>query len=229
MSGIAFIGDLQAEYENLDLCQKVIEQVRDYTLEHQTDAVVFLGDIKEKYNPIDVRVLNFALWAVDQFISHKIPVLVLLGNHDRVGLYADTENWLPALAKAGARVFDTPGIVSLERFRLFMLPYMHSTEKLKRSAGVLAYKASTMPSKDSKANVLCFHAGLAEASYTDFYKSQDKFSVDELMPQCYRYVIGGHIHLHQTVKYPHVMYAGSLFATDWGEANQEKGFLYLGD
>lgn len=224
MAGIVFVGDLQLEFENLDIAEQALLQVSRFGKSKQAEAVVFLGDLKERYNPVDVRVLNFMLWTVEKFHSSGLRVYIILGNHDRVGLYSEKENWLPAMAKAGAKVFDSPGLVTMGRYALFMLPYRAQPRKVREAVANLVLLKRRV---GERVKVLCFHLGLKEARYTDFFQSTDKLSVEDLRPQEWDYLVGGHIHFHQQVKYEKVQYAGSMFATDWGEANQEKGFLYL--
>src|SRR5438046_2728030 len=113
MSGIAFISDLQLEWGNLDFGQRVIEKVSRIASQKELSAVVLLGDTKDRYNPVDLRVLNFTLRTIEGWIKRGLRVLILLGNHDRVSLTTDTESWFPALAHAGAMVFDYLGAVNI--------------------------------------------------------------------------------------------------------------------
>jgi|SRR5579859_6478610 len=221
MTKIVFTGDVHCAFETLDLVEKVFTQI--YAI--KLDALVLLGDLKQVYNPLDIRVLNFILYWIDRFQKAGVKVFILLGNHDRVGMTSDEESWLSALAYSGAFVASKPSYFALGNVRLFFLPYRSSVKATKEAAKKLVDHSYR---QKGFTNVLCFHNGLQEAKYNAFVDAKDeKLSVEDLFPKKYTYVLGAHLHMHQKVKYEHVMYVGSPFATDWGEANQKKGFLYL--
>lgn len=225
MTGMLFSADLQTEYENLDLLKKVEDQWFEYADKKRIQALVLLGDLKSRYNPIDVRVVNAMVYLVKRFTDRKVQVLVNCGNHDRVGMYNDRETWLPILQEAGAEVFTEPGVVQVNQVSLYFLPFRSSVEQLKEGAQDL--KKLRKKNTDAECHVLCFHADLSQAQYNVSTESRSKLSVDELFPQEYDYVVGGHIHMFQRVKYPNVFYVGSPFPMDWGEVNSQKGFMLL--
>ena len=217
---VVFTGDWQADMTNLDQLGQVCDQI--YAL--NPNVLVLPGDMKENYNPIDVRVLNFVMFQILRFVNRGCEVFVDLGNHDRVGMTSEQESWLPALAKAGAKVAHKEEIFRTGNLALFMLPYRNSVKETKRMAHWLASQSKAI----TATKVLVFHQGLKEAWYNAFRKAEDEeLSVDDLYPKHYHYCIGGHFHKFQKVKYPNVFYVGSPFATDWGEANEKKGFLQL--
>ena len=219
---IIFVGDLQTSVENLDLLGQIMDQI--YALE--PNVLVMPGDLKEAYNPVDVRVLNFIMFEILRFTKHSCPVIVDLGNHDRISLTSETESWLPALVRAGAQVAYKEEIFNIENLKLFMLPFRNRVSETKRMADILARQS--FKSVGNLVKVLVFHNGVKEAWYNAFAKATDEqLSVDDLHPKNYDYVIGGHFHKCQKVKYDNVYYVGSPFATDWGEANDRKGFLLL--
>lgn len=222
--GLLFTGDLQADYENLDTCRLVVHQMLEYGERKKARGIVFLGDLKERYNPVDLRVVNFAVRMISRFKKRGMEVFVLLGNHDRVGMHSEEESWLTALGKAGARVFSREGMVAVGGYTLYFLPFRNGTRELRRMAASLRRMRQGRNGAGGQ-HVLCFHAQLEECDVV--FRGPGTVSVEDLFPQEYDYVVGGHFHRHQRVKYDNVFYAGSPFATGWGEVNQTKGFLYL--
>src|SRR5712675_323670 len=120
-----FTADFQTEFENLDLCSRAWSQMLDVCRERKLTGVAFLGDLKRAYNPVDVRVTQFWSDLIDQAArGYHLDVVLLLGNHDRVGMYADAQNWFPVLKRAGAIVADTARSIELRNDgKLACLPF----------------------------------------------------------------------------------------------------------
>jgi hypothetical protein len=210
-------GDFQAEFHNLDKCERVWKFILAQCDKHSLEAIVLTGDIKQSYNPVDLRVTKFWFKAIEKAISKKIRVIILLGNHDRLGLYTDSRNWLSLLRKAGAETFDKPGVCELQDGKLAMLPFTTSMKELRKRADYLA-KMQWDKNKD----ILIFHTDVKQCSYNQYgQKSRSRLNFKELHPDKYAWCIGGHIHLRQWIR-KNGLYVGSPFSMDWGEANQTK-------
>src|SRR5882724_6206469 len=218
---LLFTADVQAEFDNLDLCQQVGEDILRICKEKNLDRFVVAGDLKRAYNPVDVRVTNF--WMDLIYTACKIlEVYIVLGNHDRVGMYSEAHNWFPSLAKAGARIAaDGPAIFG----PLFCLPFCSSVETTKRWAKQLAKAAKRV----NGTKVLVFHNDLKGCAYNALgNKSEARLKVSDLCPDSYSYCFGGHVHLQQRIG-DNVYYLGSPFASDWGECNQLKRYTVVLD
>jgi len=215
--------DWQADYENLDLCKQAAEEILQLQSKYGFKVIVLAGDLKHAYNPVDVRVVNFWLRTIGKWENAGLLVGIDLGNHDRVGMHVDKQNWLPVLRKGGAAAFDDPGFLEVGgAYRVAFLPFRSNPILLKREAHDLAKR--TRPETD----VLIFHSDLQSARYNVLSSSQSKdvVSPEDLYPGRYLYCVGGHIHFQQRVA-EKVWYVGSPFATDWGEANQRKGYILI--
>lgn len=226
MSGIIFVGDLQADWLRLPQCEQVLSQVYDYAVEKDAEAVVFLGDLKDRYNPVDVRVVRFMVNHIHKLIRGGRDVIILQGNHDRVSMADASGSWLPILQKVGARIYEGPGVCELEMANLLFLPYRQSAEESRKDIISLAYAAV-----EDKPNILCFHFGLKDAYYRRGVRAEaEELSLEDLKSIPYDLALGGHFHMVQRVNLEGnpVYYLGSPYPCDWGEANQVKGFLYYG-
>jgi DNA repair exonuclease SbcCD ATPase subunit/DNA repair exonuclease SbcCD nuclease subunit len=216
---ILISSDWQAEYSNHDQCvtawEFVLKQCKKYSLE----AIVLAGDLKHSYNPLDIRVIKFWFKAIRKAIERNIRVIILLGNHDREGLYTDKRNWLSILRKAGAETFDSPGVCELTNGKIGMLPFTTSNRELRKRAKLLSELEW-----DKNKDILLFHADIKDCKYNQLGTlSHSRLRISELYPEKYLAVIGGHIHL------PQEHYVGSPFAMDYGEVNQKKRFLLVLD
>lgn len=216
-----FTADWQVEWSNVDLCRKAWRFVVNACLEKKLKYIGVLGDMKAQYNPVDVRVTKFWLWAIRQAIDQHLRVFFVLGNHDRVGQYTDAQNWLPVLQAHGAQVYDKIGVFPTDDgSRIFVLPFMSSTAALKAGADALLERKP-----DKTKDVLVFHANLKNCQFNQLgQKSEGKLRAEDLHPDRYLACIGGDIHLPQKIG-KNVYYTGSPFAMDWGEANQAKRFV----
>lgn len=232
MSFIA-TGDFQAEWSNLDRCQQAWDEILDICKKDSIKLICVLGDLKQAMNPVDVRVIKWWQRAIRKAKKQSRDVLIVLGNHDRVGQYSESDNWLSILRRAGAVTYDKPGIYNWVGGRIFILPFC-SDGNAKRGAN---YLIRQKPNK--KKDVLLFHHDITGAKYNkQGSKSDAKLSADDLHCSSYRVCISGHIHMpqrittrkkvHGVLQKSSIYYVGSPFCHDWGEVNQNKRYLVVG-
>lgn len=218
---ILFSSDWQAEYENLQLCQKAADEIKGICSRLGVGALVLCGDLKHQYNPIDTRVVTFWLRTIESWKKGGLHVWIDLGNHDRVGIHVDKQNWFPILRRSGAKCFDEPDIIDLGgKAAIAFLPFRTSGVLLRREAMDLSRGLG------NRRGILVFHGDIKSARYNVLESAQSvgDVSVGDICAEKYVHCVGGHIHLQQKVS-QNVWYVGSPFATDWGEANQRKGYL----
>jgi DNA repair exonuclease SbcCD nuclease subunit len=215
--------DFQAEFNNLDLCEQAWNEILDICKERHLKYIAVCGDLKQNYNPIDGRVTIWWQHAIRKAKKNGYSVLVLLGNHDRFGQYSNADNWLPILRRAGAITYDTPGVKNIGERRLFLLPFS-GVDSTRRNARELLREN---PKRDL--DILLFHGNLLEARYSQHGQPSDSFlSCGDLHHDRYLYCIGGDIHLPQRIE-GNVYYTGSPFCTNWGEVNQRKRYIVVGN
>lgn len=215
---ILLTGDWQTEWANLDLCLQAKAEVLEILKREKLDGVFFLGDLKKHYDPIQTSVIQFWHDFIEELVGLKYFVGILLGNHDRIGQYDDKKNWLSILAKAGAHVYDRPAVLGPD---VFILPWNRDVKALKK------YLKHFRRYRKDKDCVLLFHADIKNTKYNQLgAKSDAKLSVEDFHSNKYLACIGGHIHLHQKLG-KNIYYTGSPFCTDWGEANQRKGYMLV--
>jgi DNA repair exonuclease SbcCD ATPase subunit/predicted phosphodiesterase len=219
---VLITADWQAEWGNLDLCDKSIDEILHICKKKKLDMVVFAGDLKNQYNPIDGRVTQWWLRTIHKLKAKGLDVIIVMGNHDRFGLYADAQNWLGTLAEAGAKVYDSPGVLVSGGSKLFILPFSNSVKRMRKWADRLAEYPTS-----SKRDVLVFHANLKGCSFNVLgQKSDGRLRPKDLHPRRYLACVGGDIHLPQKIG-KNIYYTGSPFAVDWGESNQRKGYVVV--
>src|SRR5580704_11203547 len=152
---IIFTADWQAEWSNLDTCEQAWAEVLNICQKEKLKYIVVLGDLKQAMNPVDVRVVTWWQNAIRKAIKRNLEVIILLGNHDRVGAYSNAGNWLSILRRAGAITFDEVGLRKCGEITLYLLPYENET-----NTRVMASKCKEMLSQTlnkTGINILCFH------------------------------------------------------------------------
>jgi exonuclease SbcD len=238
----------------LDFLRRFDELV-EYALEQEADAVIFAGDAFKTRTPTPTYQRAFAR-RVKRLADAGIPVLLLAGNHD-----------LPAMVQQASsveifRTLDVPNVVvgwreeihRLETrhgpFQVATLPYpavqrllVHeeyrglSIEQLDQALqavitdNIQALAAQLDPSLPA---VLAAHLSVSGATYgseRSVMIGRDAVILKSaLADPAWDYVALGHIHLHQSLNeggYPPVVYAGSMERIDFGEEGQPKGFCQV--
>jgi DNA repair exonuclease SbcCD nuclease subunit/predicted ATPase len=217
--------DWQATPVNLPKCWMAVDDLIRYAHEHKVSTIVHCGDVKNALNPVDQRVTNFMVDVTKRFQEEELGFIVLMGNHDRIGMSFETGSCAPVLASAGAHVVTTPTELHLlgSPYRFFMLPYQDSLQAAREQLKDWAQRSA-----ERKDSVLFFHQELSTAKMSRHMISRDTsaLKVDELFPDKYRFCIGGHLHFPQKLE-ENVYYVGSPFCTDFGEANQRKRYLLV--
>jgi DNA repair exonuclease SbcCD nuclease subunit len=74
--------------------------------------------------------------------------------------------------------------------------------------------------------ILLFHLGVSGAFVgSGNYPMADAFDVEDLRPDIFKYIIGGHFHKAQKIGgYEHVFYCGAPLEHSFGDEGEDKGF-----
>ena len=213
--------DLQAEWQNLDLCSRSWKECLHICKKYHLKYIVFCGDGKEVYDPVSIRVIKWWQRSIEKAKKRGITVIYLRGNHDRIATFDIAGSWLSILRRAGAITFDKPGVFVAGDTRFFMLPYAKVKMLRKWMKKLLKQKP------DPKKDVLFFHANLIEGRYSQHGQHSDVgLTLDDFSYKRFRYCIGGDIHFPQKMG-ENTYYVGSAFCHGWDEVNQRKRYLVV--
>lgn len=211
---VLFTGDWQAQPSNLHFIDRAVDEMLELASRHGVGTIVHLGDWKQHYNPVDVRVVNHAMATVSRITKSGIALFVLRGNHDRVSTREPAEDWLPALREAGAvtisKVTKRDGIV--------FAPYcdVHAASACFAAAAALA--GDVKP-------ILAFHHDVATGRVAHGALGVG-VPVEALRRRTYSVCVGGHVHRHQQLA-KNVWYCGTPFGHDWGDVDADHGYLLV--
>lgn len=226
MSKWLITGDWQATFQNLDTCIRVHGQEMMLAKRYKVKGVIDVGDLKEIYNPIEGRVLEFQTDRWNDIRNNGFQALINMGNHDRIGQHDDKRNWIGSFKAMGVDAISRPKLVVYDHTIFACLPFINDKKALKKAARKLWDKASKYSQHYRK--VLLFHCDVNGADYGLGRKSETTISASDLMFSKWDICFGGHIHKHQYLA-TNAMYVGNPFCFDWGEVNQEKGFILYDD
>jgi exonuclease SbcD len=213
--------------------------------ERGCDALIVAGDLTEFRHPAPWRVAQIGE-ALDAFGG---PTVLARGNHDGERNDRSIVDVL-ARGRPGWHGFTHQGIVVVGDVAVAVLPYADrhwlrarpGMEKLPESkileelAKQFLFEARRLYVQASDVlphQVLVVHQGLSGGLMSD---SQAAFLGDKslvidsgaLGAIGFDAIVAGHYHKHQVIsEHPLIAYAGSPYRTDFGEANQRKGYMVV--
>ena len=221
--------DWQTDFKNLDYCIQAHAQEMRIAEKYKVSGIIDLGDMKDAYDPVGVRVLEFQVKRWKDILDKGYKAIALMGNHDRIGQYADDRNWFSVFRAMGVDAISSSKnlrIIDTENTVFGCLPYTHDKKDLLDKAKRLRKAVRLLDS--NKRKILLFHCDIKGADYGLGRNSEMGVNLSTLFSRYWDYSFGGHIHKYQTIG-EKAIYVGNPFCCDWGERNQEKGFIVYDD
>ncbi len=228
-------GDWQVSLGNLDRCEVVLSQVLSILRKAPTHFV-FLGDIKDAFNPVDQRVTNFIIDAFRSIRAEAKSFSFVRGNHDNINTSDDSPSCTPIVnlitgylsnSKLQWAIADARWThIHLEdKVRLYLVPFFRDPLRQKNAFKDAWNYRTKMPAATGMKHILCFHNEVLGCVISPTRKGS-AYSLAEIGAVDYDLCIGGHIHTPQFIK-PNVYFVGSPFPMDWSEVNIERRLLLI--
>ena len=225
-----------------------------FAIEYKVDLVIFTGDTYKHATPEPIYQKEFAK-RIKKLSINNIPVVLLVGNHDV--LYridgSDALDIYSTLEIEKVTVFNKIELKTLEtksgKIQIISLPHITKSRLLAREENRKLNgkeQDELMKRKVKEAISGCIEKLIPQIPAlllghgtieTAQFGSEQDLSIGKVLsyPLGYfqipelDYVGFGHIHRHQVLqeKNPLILYAGSLERVDFGEENEDKGFIYL--
>ncbi len=231
-----------------------LDKCIDFTIKKNADLVIFTGDTYKHATPEPIYQREFAK-RVKRLSKSTIPTILLVGNHDI--LYrvdgSDALDIYSTLDVDNVTVFNKIELQNIETkngtVQIIALPHITKSRLLTKeeyrdlsakeqdqlmiSKVKEAIFAKTEKLTPSLPAILIGHGTIETAQFG----SEQDLSIGKVLsyPLSFfqlaqiDYVGFGHIHKHQILQKekPLILYAGSLERVDFGEENEDKGFIYL--
>jgi hypothetical protein len=168
---ILFTGDWQTSVANLDRCGIVVNQIIGILQKEKPPRyVVHLGDIKDAFNPVDIRVTNFLIRSIARIKEECEGFFFVRGNHDSITTQDGAPSCSPLVEVAGADAIADKdwSHVKLGNVGLWMVPYFRNPEWQKKA--FTDAKKDALGATWTKIKILAFHNELAGCQQTAYRK-----------------------------------------------------------
>ena len=225
-----------------------------FAVDNKVDLAIFTGDTYKHATPEPIYQREFAK-RIKRLSSNKIPTILLVGNHDI--LYridgSDALDIYDTLQIESVTVFNKIELKNIETkngvVQVISLPHITKSRLLaKEEYRNLSAKEQDqlMIEKVKEALKGCLEKldpllpaillGHGTIETAQFGAEQDlsigkvlSYPLNFFQKSQLDYVGFGHIHRHQILQeeFPLILYAGSLERVDFGEENEDKGFMCL--
>lgn len=208
---ILVLGDPHFEVGNLPIMEKVCKEIHSIIDDRKPDLVVSLGDSLHTHERIHLRAQYFAKKFYLE-VAAKVPIVVLIGNHDRENNQDFCTNIHPFYGLKNVTVVSTP-LWDRER-NLIFVPYV-PPGRYHEALQLIDYTPGEGPQPK-----LIFSHQEFKGSVMGIKMSVkgDHWSKD------YPLNISGHIHEQQTL--PGVFYVGTFIQQTYAESPDKGIYLF---
>ncbi|MDD2716884.1 MAG: metallophosphoesterase [Candidatus Wallbacteria bacterium] len=211
-------------FDNFELALQI-------SVDRSADLIIHGGDFFFR-SKISNKIEQMAFSMLSRFMRHRIPFLIIPGNHERSRLPLSLLLQHPDL-----HVFSAPESIRLKirnlSLRIDGIPFIGNGVRDKFSGIIAAFKQDQVK---ADFNLLCLHESIEGAqvgpSNFTFRYGPDVIRACDL-PDGYDCILAGHIHRSQVLAHQSgdrlipVIYAGSIERTSFAEKNEQKGFYLL--
>ena len=228
-----------------------LDYLVDYAIGESVDAVIFSGDAFKTREPTPTQ-LNLFAQRVRRLSEESVEVLLLPGNHD-LPFAAGKHHALQmfkTLPLDGVNMIDSLGITWIGELQVLTIPWVNRSWLLTDSKYTHASPAAlTLAMNDALTAliedtsqylapnypaIVAGHLSITDAipgserRMTLAGGSEPVFRTSVFDDPRFGYVALGHIHRMQVHgSRSHIAYSGSLQRIDFGEEDQEKGFMVV--
>lgn len=204
MAKMMLIGDPHIRHTHLLEGQELLSWIEKVAEEHKPDLIVNLGDTLDDHAVIRAEVLSLVNAHVRRVVDMRIPMVMVLGNHDM---------WKPNSSKYHAlEVFKNVNGVAV-------------ADSIIQLDGItyVPYLPNPGDWPDVKTDIVVTHNTFVGADY-GFKCAEDGIDLDVVQDYT---VISGHIHKRQTLKAGSVIYPGTPTSLSASDVDQTKGIALL--
>lgn len=215
------------------------DEIIAYVQAEPIDLVLFAGDMFHRSNPSPALISEVTLRVMD--IAKVCPFIIIPGNHDQALNRVSALEYLSLIDAPNVYVSDDPTYYNINGVFIGAYPYPTHRTTYRSNAAYSANLAQistiydqcqkwldTAEATAAKARILLFHGtveGARWGSYSGTAMSDESHMFDEIAAG-WDYVALGHIHLHQCIG-DNMVYSGSIERVDFGEADEDKGFIVI--
>ena len=224
---------------NEDL-ERALSHILDFIKEEKVDLLLVSGDVFDKPKP-DNRSIELVFNFFAELQGYGVESVIIPGNHDSFGFLQAFEKILK-LAKckvvAGHSENPSQNVVETKGVRIACFPFpfkvqFSGSDGLEFSDKVVRYISKMRESMSpDRPKILLAHLMIwgAKIAWTErAVHVKDEYAIVPQKLPAFDYIALGHVHINQKVEVPHSQgfYAGTVYQLDFGEAGQEKYFIFF--
>ena len=193
----------------LDWILRVLDEITNYAVKRELDAIVIAGDLFESRKSIDVAVLD----SVYKVLSNTdIPLYIVKGNHDIS--YRGGNRYSISIFNKIANVITTAKVLTIANTNVGFLPWTEDTNVIHKALKLF---------QTNKVKYVIGHLALS-GGYVGSHEYLVEGKVEPVLFRKFEWVALGHYHKHQKIR-NNIYYVGSPIQHTWGETGDEKGFM----
>lgn len=200
------IGDAHVDKKPETILEK-IEILKSF-FSFKSDRIFILGDVFDNRNHIN----TIAVKLLQQLLeSVKVPICIILGNHDMRFKNVSSPNSLEVAFKniSNVTIIDKPTIID----DYLLVPYIHDKN----------YNECIEAIKSSDRKYCIGHFDIQNFEIVKGKSSYDGLKMS--LFRSFKKVFSGHFHLRQ--EQSNILYVGSICQNTWTDFNNQKGFYSI--
>jgi DNA repair exonuclease SbcCD nuclease subunit len=217
--------------QRLDNIVDTLVYIRKYCRENDIKYVSFSGDLFHIRGRVNTVVFNSIYDEIKRFGEDNLQLVMIAGNHDQVdnsdvpqhSLYPFDD--LPHVHVYGDLAVHTiHDEFTGETVDIYCVPYSKNAQRTKD------WLTNQEPIEGYRRDRVClFHLGISGGLVgSGSYPMSDAFNVEDLRPNFFKYILGGHFHKRQYLGgYNHVLYTGAPIQHSFGDEGEDKGFYIV--
>jgi DNA repair exonuclease SbcCD nuclease subunit len=218
----------------LDHIIKTLEFIRDDCVQRDIKYVLFGGDMFHIRARVNTIVYNAIYDVIKTFYEHGITIIGIAGNHDQHDNSDVPQHSLHTFN-------DLPGVTIYGDLDTYFIPEWETDDKdllihcvpysknAKRTKDWIEGQAEKYDANGDTNHICLFHLGISGAFVgKGSYPMADAFRPEDLRPDFFKYIVGGHFHKAQFIEnYPHFFYTGAPIEHSFSDEGEEKGYYII--
>lgn len=211
--------------KRLDNILETLEYIKVYCVKKDINTILFAGDLFHVRAKVDTVVFNSIYDKMKEISDEGIAIIAIPGNHD------DKDN--SDLPQHSLHAFnDIKNMKVVDKLDTISLDTEHSVTCVRYSKNTQMIKDfinNINPEQLGKKPILLGHLGI-DGGYVGkgSYPMAEAFSVEDLRPDLFNFIILGHFHRAQILGgYQHVYYTGAPIQHSFSDEGENKGFYII--
>ncbi len=201
------------------------EHIIDYAIQKHADLVLHAGDLFDTVRPTN-RAITVALQQILRLSHHKIPLVIIAGNHEQPKLqetghifsvFDHIDHVYPIYRETYQKLHFT---INNETLYIHALPQINTGDKFQSQLQNISIE------KEADYNILLAHGSIQGIKAFSMNEFNELLIPNTFLSSFFDYVALGHYHKYSKITKT-AYYAGSIEALTFADAGEKKGFIEI--